>query len=116
MRVSRLKALHEVNREGLVVLNLVKFPATGYQGLVDPFGNKLRSRMAALDHGPLHVGRTVALEKMAKFDRIYIIYYPSARYFADMLSSQYFNSVTGNPSKGDALRVATVPITTRLLP
>lgn len=114
-RVSRLRALHEINRQGLVVYNLIKFSPAGQDDVVDAYGSELLSRMAALVHGPLHVGRSVALEEFARFDRVYIVYYPSARYFADLLSSQYFHSIVGINKLGDMVRVPTVPITDRLL-
>ncbi len=113
-RVGRLRALHEVNRTGLVVFNLLKFPSPGGQAAVEDAGAGLLSRMAALGHGPLHVGRAVVLEKLARFDRVFVIYYPSARYFADMLSSQYYASMTGYRQPGDAIRVPTVPVTAQI--
>lgn len=78
------------------------------------FGGRLISRMAALSHGPLHIGRSVALEKSASFNRVYILYYPSTRYYADMLSSQFYFNIGGYRQLGDAIRVPTVPITARL--
>ena len=105
-RVSRLRALHEINRQGLVMYNLIKFSAPGHQDVAEIYGSKLLSRMAALRHGPLHVGRSVALEEFARFDRVYIVYYPSARYFADLLASQYFHSIVGSKLLGDMHPVA----------
>ena len=113
-RASRVRALHEVNRHGLVVFNLVKRPAATHAAASDEIGGGLLSRMAALSHGPLHIGRSVALEKSASFNRVYILYYPSARYYAEMLSSQFYFKVGGYRPLNDAIRVATVPITARL--
>jgi hypothetical protein len=114
-RVSRLRALHEINRHGLVMYNLIKFSASGYDDALDIYGSEMLSRMAALDHGPLHVGRSVALEEFARFDRVYIVYYPSARYLADLLASQYFQRIVGINTLGDMISLPTVPITDRLL-
>ncbi|NQX90275.1 MAG: hypothetical protein HRT77_16620 [Halioglobus sp.] len=113
-RVSRLTALHEVNRSGLVVINLLKLPSPGGQEAIEAAGHGLLSRIAALGHGPLHVGRAVAIEKLARFDRVFIVSYPSARYYAAMLSSQFYASVTGFRHPGDAIRVATVPVTAQI--
>jgi hypothetical protein len=113
-RVSRLSALHEINRDGCVIFNLVKYGTAGHQDLAEIYGGKLLSRMAALHHGPLHMGRSVALEEFARFDRVYIAYYPSARYFADLIASQYFHNIAGSKLMGDSFRVATAPITARL--
>ena len=103
-----------MNREGLVIYNLVKYSSGGYQDAVDSFGDEMLSRMAALGYGPLHVGRSVALEEFARYDRVFVVYYPSARYFADLLTSQYFPSFVCSKLLNDTLRVATVPITGRL--
>ena len=56
----------------------------------------------------------IALEEFARFDRVYIAYYPSARYFADLIASQYFHNIAGSKLMGDSFRVATAPITARL--
>lgn len=113
-RVSRLRALHEVNREGFVIFNLINYGATGHQDIAEIYGDKLLSRMAVFHHGPMHIGRSVALEEFARFDRVYIAYYPSARYFADLIGSQYFHNIAGSKLMGDSFRVATAPITARL--
>ena len=113
-RVSRLRALHEINRHGAVVFNLVKYDTGRSSGMGTHNTDTLLSRMAALDHGPLHIGRCVALEEFARFDRVYITFYPSARYLADLLSSQYFLAMTGQSRIADIVRVPTVPITYRL--
>lgn len=113
-RVSRLRALHEINRDGLVMFNLIKYGAAGHQDIAEIYGDKLLSRMAVFRHGPLHMGRSVALEEFARFDRVYIAYYPSARYFADLIASQYFHHIAGSKLMGDSFRIATAPITARL--
>lgn len=113
-RVSRLRALHEINREGAVVFNLVKYDSGRSPGMGTHNAGKLLSRMAALSHGPLHIGRCVALEEFARFDRAYITFYPSARYLADLLGSQHFLAMLGQSRTADLLRVPTVPITDRL--
>lgn len=113
-RVGRLMALHEVNRTGLVVFNLLKLPSPGGQDAVESVGAGLLSRMAALGYGPLHFGRPVVLENLARFDRVFVVYYPSARYFAQMLSSQYHASMTGMRLQSDTLSVPTVPVTAQI--
>lgn len=113
-RVDRLLSMHQINREGMVVFNLIKYDSAGYQDAEQIYGSKLLSRMAALRYGPLHIGRSVALEELARFDQIYIVYYPSARYFADLLASQYFPNIAGSKLMGDSFRVITAPITAQL--
>jgi hypothetical protein len=56
----------------------------------------------------------VALEEFARFDRVYITYYPSARYLADLLGSQHYLAMVGQSGIADIIRVPTVPITDRL--
>ena len=62
-RVSRVRALHEINQHGLVAFNLVKATATGIEAAADENGGRFLSHMAPMGHGPLHIGRRVALEK-----------------------------------------------------
>jgi hypothetical protein len=113
-RAARLRALHEINRQGLVVFNLVKYGPDGHQGVLDAFGTRLASRMAAASLGPLHIGRSVALEEFARFNHVYIVFYSNPGFFADLLSSQFFNSIAGNRTLVDSIRVPTAPITERL--
>lgn len=113
-RVSRLRAAHEVNRQALVVFNLVKFPPGSGEAAVEAMGGRLLSNMAAVAYGPLHIGRPVALEQFARFDRAYVVYYPSAQYFAELLSSQYFSNIASPLQMTDAILVPTVPVTARV--
>ncbi|MEZ5573206.1 MAG: hypothetical protein R3E64_14470 [Halioglobus sp.] len=113
-RVSRLRALQKINREGLVVFNLVKYSNAGSRGTVESFGSRLIPRMAALAYGPLHLGRSVALEEFARYDRVFVVYYPSAHYLAELISSQYFQNFIDSALVSDTLWVPTVPITERL--
>ncbi len=114
-RVNRLHAVHEVNRRGLVIYTLVKFSASGFENARHTFNGELLSRMAVLNHGLLHAGRSVALEEFARFDNVYIVYYPGARYYAELISSQYFHQIVDIDPQGDMIRLPTVPITHRLL-
>ena len=113
-RASRLHALHEVNREALVVYTLVKYGGGDQRDVANEADAGLLSRMAAMAYGPLHVGRCVALEELARYDHVFAVYYPSARYFAQLLGSQYFPGIVVSKAQHDTLRVATVPITERL--
>jgi len=113
-REARLRAVNAINRQGLVVYSLVKRGDRGQQANHALFGRQMASRMAALGHGPLHMGRSVALEDFARFDQVLVIHYPSANYFAELLSSQFFAGVTGKNLLGDSMTVFTIPITDRL--
>ena len=111
---TRLRAINTINNQGLVVYSLVKRGNREQQSDLELFGRNMASRMAALSHGPLHMGRSVALEGFARFDQVLVIHYPSANYFADLLSSKLFQGVIGKNLLGDSLTVYTIPITNRL--
>lgn len=113
-REARLRAVNAINRQGLVVYSLVKRGKPGQRIGITVFARKMASRMAALGHGPVHIGRPVRLENLARFDQVFATHYPSADYLADLLSSQFFNSFTGREQLGDYLSVFTIPITDRL--
>jgi len=113
-REARLRAVNAINRQGLVVYSLVKRGNPEQQVNHALFGRQMASRMAVLGHGPLHMGRAVALEDFARFDQVLVIHYPSANYFAELLSSQFFAGVIGQNLLGDSMTVFTIPITDRL--
>lgn len=113
-RVSQLHALHEKNRRGLVVYSLVKRARPAPPSTANNLDIRLRARMAAHSHGPLHMGRAVSMEYNAGFDSIYAVHYPSARYYAQLLTSQYYHTLLNNYRLSDTMIVPTVPITDRL--
>ena len=113
-REARLRAFGAINREGLVVYSLVKRGDPEQEANDALFDQQMASRMAALRHGPLHMGRPVALENLARFDQALAIHYPSADYFADLLGSQFFRDIAASRQSGDYLAVFTIPITDRL--
>jgi len=113
-REARLRAVNAINSQGLVVYSLVKRGNPEQQANHALFGRQMASRMAALGRGPLHMGRAVALEDFARFDQVLVIHYPSANYFAELLSSQFFAGASGKNLLGDSMTVFTVPITDRL--
>jgi hypothetical protein len=113
-RAARLRSLHAINNHGLVVYSLVKRGNRAQQAEFADFARTMASRMAALGHGPLHMGRPIALEDIARFDQVFVMQYPSAGYYADLLASQFFLRITGEKLLADTLAVYTVPITDRL--
>jgi hypothetical protein len=113
-RISRLHALHEVNRQGLVVYNLVKRRRPAPPAIANDLDARLRARMAADGHGPLHIGRAVSMEYNAGFDSIYVVHYPSARYYGELLTSQHYRTMVDSYRLLDTMIVPTVPMTNRL--
>jgi uncharacterized protein (DUF1330 family) len=113
-RQARLWALNKVNGDGLVIYNLNKRGTSQQRAAYAAYGRQMSVRMAALGHGPLHVGRSVALEGRARFDQVIVIHYPSASYYADLLSSQFYQNILGKRQLSDSLSVVTIPVTHRL--
>lgn len=110
-RISRLDALHTINPTGLVVYNLIKHGDSEQRAADRGYSRRMLSRMAALGHGPLHLGRSVTLEGDARFDTVAIVHFPSARYYAELLASRFFQDIIGDKQLADTLVVPTVPIT-----
>lgn len=109
--LRRLSAAQEINGHSLVVYNLAKRRRNTY---APDDTQSLLARLARQCLGPLHIGRFVRIEHNAVFDNLFVVQYPSARYFAELLQSQYYPTIADNAALADGLIVATVPITARL--
>lgn len=114
-RVDRLQALHKVNTEGLVVFNLMRSGNREQRVANRHYSRAMLERMAALGHGPLHIGQAVDVDGQARFDRVVVVFYPSARYFAELIASEFFQKLFASKQLADTLAVPTVPMTERLL-
>jgi len=113
-RIAELLALRSVDDAALVVFNLTR-PGTPLQQAADrSYGLKMLARMAALAHGPMHLGRAVAVEGDARFANVAIVYYPGVSYFAELAASRFFQGIIGDKQPGDTMAVPTVPILDRL--
>lgn len=113
-RVERLDAAHKVNPAGLVTINLIKRGNPTQQAIQERFADAMLSLMAADGHGPMHTGRSVALEGNARFDDVFFAFYPSPDYFGRLLKSQFFHEHWSRNSVSDMVWMATVPITDSL--
>lgn len=113
-QLSRLHALNAVNAQALVVFNVVTHKRPEPSAPTPDYNNQLHARLAALGLGPLHIGRFKRLEHNSRFDFVFVMHYPSARYFAQLLSSQFYDTLVNNYRVVDAMIVPTVPITDRL--
>lgn len=113
-REARLRAAHQVNPAGLVTLNFIKRGNALQQAAYERLNDALLDLMAAEGYGPLHMGRSVALEGVARFDDIFAAYFPSAEYFAQLVTSALFHEHFTRDATSDQLWVATVPITDSL--
>lgn len=109
-RQADLLRLRPVNDLALVVFNLT-LPGTPEEQAADrSYGVKMVRRMAALAHGPMHMGKAVTLAGDARFENVVVVYYPGVSYFAKLLGSRFFQGIIGDKKLGDTQAVPTVPI------
>lgn len=113
-RVATLRGLAAVNPEAIVIFNLIKPGDSAQQAANSSYGSKMLTRMAALAHGPMHIGKAVTLEGDVAFNDVVIVYYPGPEYFADLMGSRFFLGIVGDKQLGDTLVVPTAPILSRL--
>ena len=113
-RVADLLRLQPVNDEAVVIFNLVRPGNQDQRSANSSYGRKMMTRMAALAHGPMHVGTAVPLGGEARFKEIVVVYYPGVRYFAELVGSRFFQGIIGDKQLGDTLVVPTVPILSQL--
>jgi hypothetical protein len=113
-RIGQLRDLAPVNSEAVVIFNLMQPGDAQQQAANRSYGFKMMTRMAALAHGPIHVGRAVTLDGAVDFQEVAIVYYPGVEYFAELVGSRFFLGIIGNKQLGDTVSVPTVPILSRL--
>ncbi|MEM7018405.1 MAG: hypothetical protein AAF512_13820 [Pseudomonadota bacterium] len=107
----RLHDVSTVNDEALVVFNLQRAGTPEQQAKDQQYGKKMITRMAHDAHGPMHMGQAIMLnDNDPDFEQVIIVYYPGANYFADLISSQFFQGIIGDKQLGKNLSVPTVPI------
>ena len=113
-RLKKLLELKDVNDQAVLVFNLVLHGDRQQQEANRSYGGKMLARMAALAHGPMHLGSGVTVEGKARFEEIVIVYYPGVDYFTQMVRSQFFQTIVGDKQLGDTMAVPTVPILNQL--
>ena len=113
-RMKSLLSLASVNDEAVVIFNLAKPGSEAEQARNRSYGLTMLTRMAALAHGPMHLGSAVPVEGDAQFDDVVIVYYPGVDYFSRLARSRFFQGIIGDKQLGDTLVVLTVPILSRL--
>jgi len=62
----------------------------------------------------MHMGAAVQVEKNYDFDHVMIVYYPGVQFFADMMTSEYYQAIFGDKQLADTQAIITVPILDRL--
>jgi hypothetical protein len=110
----RLRAETELGAHAVVVVNLVKEGTPEQRAADRRYGMSVFGAMAEGGYGPLHVGRAVRIERDTDYDRIVFVYYPGADFFADMVQSEFFQSIYGDKQLEDTQAVITALILDRL--
>jgi len=115
-RVARLRAVNMINPNGLVVFNLLKHGSAEERAANNEYTSTMLSRMAASAHGPLHIGRAASIDSGSddsgvQFDQVAIVFYPSATYFSQLISSEFFINIFASKQLADSTSVPTIPIT-----
>ncbi len=113
-RIAKLIELEPVNGEAAVVFNLMQPGDSKNQQANSSYSREMLSRMAALGHGTMHVGRAVTVEGKADFEEVAIVYYPGVKYFSELLKSRFYQGIIGNKQLADTVAVPTVPILSKL--
>lgn len=113
-RMQSLLELKSVNDKALVIFNLTKPGTPEEQKANASYGRQMLGRMAALAHGPMHLGTAQTLEGEASFEEVVIVYYPGVEYFSRLAGSRFFSGIFGDKQLSDTLVVATVPILSQL--
>ncbi|MAE95226.1 MAG: hypothetical protein CL910_11250 [Deltaproteobacteria bacterium] len=108
--VRGLLANREYGSEALVVFNFIKEGSEEERAANAGYGRTMLGMMAELGIGPMHIGRAVTLEGDAEFDNIAIVYYPGVEFFAEMVQSSFYTSISGGKQLGDTLVSPTVPL------
>ena len=112
---AELRALGEVSeRNAVVVLNLLKHGSAEERAADQEYGRRLLGSMAEGGYGPVHLGAAEAVEGSHDFDDIVLVYYPSGSFFADMITSEFFQGIVGGKQLGDTQSTVTVPMLDRL--
>jgi len=103
-----------LNTEAAVVFNIAS-PGTAEQQEKDAaYVGRMFGSMAEGAYGPIHMGRAVRVTGEAEFENIAIVYYPGVRFFAEMIQSEFFQSIIAGKQLGENQSTITVPVLDRL--
>ena len=112
--VRRLREETELGAHAVVVVNLMKDGTPDQQAANRRYGASMFGAMAEGGFGPLHIGEAVRIERDYHFDTVALVYYPGVEFFADMMTSDFFQGIYGDKRLEDTQAVITVPILDRL--
>lgn len=103
-----------LNREAAVVFNLSRAGTPEQQEKDAAYVGRMLGSMAEGGYGPIHMGRAVRVTGEAEFENVAIVFYPGVRFFAEMIQSEFFQSIIGDKQLGDNQSTITVPVLDRL--
>lgn len=112
--IAKLDPLRPYGEDAVVIVNLLKHGDAEQRAADRAYGLAMAGAFAEGAHGPMHMGRAVAVEGEARFDRVALVYYPGIDYMQALMRSRFFNSIVGGKQPGDTLAVPTVPVLSRL--
>lgn len=104
-----------LGRDAILIVNLAQTGTPEEQAANASYGAAMLGLMADLGYGPMHIGTAVALEHDHHFDQAMLVYYPGSKFFNDLSTSTWFQSIIGDKQLADTQAVITVPITNLLL-
>jgi len=112
--IAKLDALRPYGEDAVVIVNLLKHGDAAQRAADRAYGLAMAGAFAEGAHGPTHMGRAVAVEGDARFDRVALVYYPGIDYMQALTRSRFFNSIVGGKQPADTQAVPTVPVLSRL--
>ena len=90
---TRLRAESELGSRGIVIVNLVKNGTREQQKANRRYAIAMFGAMAEGGYGPMHLGKSVQVEKDYDFDTVALVYYPGWS-----SSSAWRRATTSSPS------------------
>lgn len=109
-----LLAERELGKDAIVIVNLTKDGTPEERAANAKYGRPMLGAMAELGYGPMHMGAAVQVEKNYDLDHVMIVYYPGVQFFADMMTSEFYQAIFGDKQLADTQAIITVPILDRL--
>ena len=96
--------------DAIAIVNLMQGGSAEEEAANAQYAGRMLDLMADRAYGPMHIGTAISLNPEVQFDRAAIVYYPGRRYFSDLASSEYFQSIIGDKQLADTEAVITVPL------
>jgi hypothetical protein len=108
--MARLRAEGQPGKPAVVVVNINKRGTPEQVARDKRYTNAMLGLMAEHGYGPLHHGDAEPLSGDHDFDSVTLVYYPGTLFFADMISSTFFQSILSDKQLGDNQSTVTIPV------